>query len=94
MDYDYDPDPRGEDENFPEDFRDLDRSDDLFDIRCEARWDREAAERDMCPGPDEGDGESGPPARVEACCAKHFPAIFALRAKAENNDFGDDDIPF
>jgi len=28
-----------------------------------------------CPGPDEGDAESGPPDSIEPCCAKHFPHL-------------------
>lgn len=31
--------------------------------------------KNECHGPDEGDAESGPPAAVQPCCAKHFPHL-------------------
>lgn len=30
-----------------------------------------------CPGPDEGDGESGPD-MIEPCCPVHFPRFFSV----------------
>jgi hypothetical protein len=37
--------------------------------------------KEECPGPDEGDAENGPPARVEPCCQRHFPQAFSKPAK-------------
>lgn len=28
-----------------------------------------------CPGPDEGDAESGPPDSITPCCPRHFPGL-------------------
>lgn len=92
MDYDH------EDFDGPDNDEREDSRDDLFDIRRESLWDREASfggrygeeEADECPGPDEGGAESGPPASIEPCCEKHFPTVSA----ASDTDFGDDDLPF
>lgn len=41
-----------------------------------------------CPGPDQGDAESGPPARIEPCCVYHFPLSQAeLAQEAEEHEF-------